>query len=332
MRAVVYTSPLTIEDREWPDPEPAKDEVLVSIRAVGICGSELEGVRSNSPFRVPPLVMGHEFCGLRLDTGEQVGVRPLVTCGRCDLWVSGSDEICRARQIIGVHRPGGFAELVIVPAGSCNVLPSSVSDVQGALVEPFANAIHAKALGFELAWQKRFSKVGVIGAGAIGLAVATVCSENGDVTLSERDERRRGKAASSGEFWLVGELSGELDLIFDAVGSAGARRASVDLLRRGGVAVWVGLLSHEAALQGQELVRAEKRVVGSFAYSAREFAEAVNTVAATQPRWAETYPLARGAEVFSRLLREPGVAPRTVLVAGRNLETGRNPESGEVDQ
>jgi threonine dehydrogenase-like Zn-dependent dehydrogenase len=324
MRAVVYTSPLTLEDIEWPDPAPLEGEVLVSVRAVGICGSELEGVRNNSPFRVAPLVMGHEFCGVRLDTGERVAVNPLVTCGYCDLCLSGLSQICRSRQIIGVHRPGGFAELVSVPTGNCCVLPASVSDVQGALVEPFANAVHAKALGTKLLSGKPASKVGVIGAGAIGLAVATVCAEDADITitLSELDERRRAQAASRGQFRVVDELSGEFDLVFDAVGSGEARKASIDLVRPGGVAVWVGLYSAEAALQGQDFVRAEKRVVGSFAYSAREFAEAVSIVAATQPLWAETYPLERGAEVFSLLLREPGVAPRTVLVAGQDLGGG----------
>ncbi len=326
MRAVVYTSPLTLEEREWPDPVPLEGEVLVSVRAVGICGSELEGVRNNSPFRVPPLVMGHEFCGVRLDTGERVAVNPLVTCGHCDLCLSGLSEICRSRQIIGVHRSGGFAELVSVPAGNCYELPGSVSDVQGALVEPFANAVHAKALGSGLVPGKRPLKVAVIGAGAIGLAVATVCAEDADVTLSELDEHRRERAASSGLFAVVDELSGEFDLVFDAVGSGGTRRASVDLLRPGGAAVWVGLHSPEAVLQGQDVVRAEKRVVGSFAYSAREFAEAVGAVAVAQPLWAETYPLARGAEAFSRLLWEPGVAPRTVLVAGQDLGDGEAPQ------
>jgi threonine dehydrogenase-like Zn-dependent dehydrogenase len=319
MKAVVYTSPLTLEDREWPNPAPLQGEVLVSVRAVGICGSELEGVRNKSPFRVPPLVMGHEFCGVRLDTDQRVAVNPLVACGCCDLCLSGLSEICRSRQIIGVHRPGGFAELVSVPAENCQVLPTSVSDVQGALVEPFANAVHATALGSQFSSGKPSYKVGVIGAGAIGLAIATLCADRAQVTLSELDERRRGHAASIGSFRVQAELSGEFDLVFDAVGSTGTRRASVDLLRPGGVAVWVGLHSPDAALQGQDFVRAEKRVVGSFAYSATEFAEAVTTVEAAQPRWAETYPLAQGAEVFSRLLREPGVAPRTVLVSGHDL-------------
>lgn len=322
MKAVVYTAPLTLEDREWPDPEPLEGEVLVGVLAVGICGSELEGFRSKSPFRVPPLVMGHEFCGVRFDTGERVAVNPLVVCGRCDLCLSGMSEICRSRQIIGVHRHGGFAEIVSVPAENCHVLPSSLSDVQGALVEPFANAVHARALGAHLS-SGTPTKVGVIGAGAIGLALGTVCADGADVTLSELDEHRREQAASSGSFRVVAELRGEFDLVFDAVGSACTRRASVDLLRPGGVAVWVGLHSPEAAIQGQDFVRMEKRVVGSFAYSPREFVEAVSTVAGAQPLWTETYPLAQGVEVFSRLLREGGVAPRTVLVTGRDLGDGK---------
>ncbi len=97
MQAIVYTAPLTLELQDVPEPVPADGEVLVEVRAAGICGSELEGFKSQSPFRVPPLIMGHELAGVRLDTGEAVAVNPLISCGTCDLCLRGEGNLCRTR-------------------------------------------------------------------------------------------------------------------------------------------------------------------------------------------------------------------------------------------
>jgi threonine dehydrogenase-like Zn-dependent dehydrogenase len=327
MRPVVYAAPLTLEACEWPEPETAEGEALVAVRAAGICGSELDGVRSRSPLRAPPLIMGHEFGGIRRDTGERVAVNPIVTCGRCDLCQAGMTEICRARQIIGVHRPGAFAELVSVPVANCHTLPGSVADVQGALVEPFANAVHARRLALELASQKVVARVGVIGAGAVGLAVSTLCAEDHalEVVVCEIDERRREIARAVAQVQAAEDFDGEFDIVFDAVGSAETRRKSVERLRPGGVAVWIGLHSPQSDVDGQALVRSEKRIVGSFAYSAAEFDVAVRTVGRVQPKWAQTYPLSQGADVFVGLLGVAGRAPRTVLVP----DNGASTDSGE---
>lgn len=314
MRAVVYSGPLTLEWLDVPAPEPAPGEVVVRVSAAGICGSELEGVRSQSPFRVPPLVMGHEFAGVRVDTGQRVAVNPIVTCGRCDLCVRGLTELCRQREIIGIHRPGAFAEFVSVPATSCHELPFTVSDEQGSLVESFANAVHARALA--LAVESLPSRIAVIGAGAIGLAVASLCAHEttAEVVICELDSTRLEKARSLEAVTLVNELENEFDVVFDAVGAISTRQASIDRLRPGGTAIWIGLHAERADLPAQDLVRTEKRVIGSFAYSDREFAAAVHAVSRIQPWWFETRPMADGAEIFHTLLERPGAAARTVLV------------------
>src|SRR5215213_4965242 len=101
MRALVFTKPGTVELLDAPDPEPAAGEVLVKVRAVGICGSELHGIRS-AGFRRPPLIMGHEFAGSTAD-GRRVTVNPLLSCGVCDLCLMGRDHLCRERAILGIH-------------------------------------------------------------------------------------------------------------------------------------------------------------------------------------------------------------------------------------
>jgi threonine dehydrogenase-like Zn-dependent dehydrogenase len=125
MQALVYTGPLTLEMRDVPEPVAGEGEVVVEVDAVGICGSELEGFRSQSPFRVPPLIMGHELAGRRLDDGTPVAVNPLIACGRCDLCLRGARNICRRRTIVGIQRSGGFAERVAVPESACVALPEA---------------------------------------------------------------------------------------------------------------------------------------------------------------------------------------------------------------
>ncbi|MGW2155252.1 alcohol dehydrogenase catalytic domain-containing protein [Nonomuraea sp. NPDC001699] len=144
MRALVFTGPSAVEVQDVPEPAVGPDEVLVHVAASGICGSELHGVRTPG-FRVPPLVMGHEFAGLTSD-GRSVVVNPILSCGSCDVCRLGRRNVCRRRQIIGVHRPGGFAERVAVPESALVELPQGLGWTAAGIVEPAANAVHAWSL------------------------------------------------------------------------------------------------------------------------------------------------------------------------------------------
>ncbi|MBW7460403.1 alcohol dehydrogenase catalytic domain-containing protein, partial [Paenibacillus sepulcri] len=132
MEALVYQGPERITLEELEVPVPGADEVLIEVKSVGICGSELEGFLGHSSIRVPPLVMGHEFCGHitelgagagNLSVGDKVVVNPLISCGSCDRCLAGKHNVCRSRQIIGIHRPGAFARFVAVPAANVLQVP-----------------------------------------------------------------------------------------------------------------------------------------------------------------------------------------------------------------
>lgn len=312
MKAMVYTRPLTLELLDVAVPEPADDHVLIRVRAAGICGSELDGFRSQSPLRVPPLIMGHEFAG-ELPDGRLVAVNPILSCHQCAACVMGRPNICASGKLIGVHRDGAFAEYVSVPASNCHPLAPGMTAVQGSLVEPFANAVHAYNLA--TMQDSPMLTVGVIGAGAIGLSIATVAMQSATarVVVADLDPDRLRVAESLGVDQIATELTGTFDVIFDAVGTAGTRLASVKQIRPGGTAVWVGLHAPDANLTAQAFVRDEKRVLGSFAYTPREFEAAANLVARVGPQWATTRPLTEGPEVFTTLLDSPGAAARTVL-------------------
>lgn len=314
MKAMVYTAPLELQIQEVPEPEPADGEVVVLVEAVGICGSELEGFTSQSPFRVPPLIMGHEFAGIRETDGQRVTVNPLVSCGKCDLCLRGQPNVCRQRAIIGIHRPGGFAQRVTVPAVNCYPLPDDLSSEVAALTEPFANAVHA----FRLAqlYDQLPRRVGVIGAGTLGLATAMVALDRGvkDVTVTDLSDARLSIARSAGATRVSGELEGEFDILLDTVGSAQTREASLTHLRPGGTAVWIGLHGPEPGFDGLDLIRTEKRVLGTFCYHEQDYKAAMDLVGSVDHSWLSRVALDNGVAAFESLLEGPSSTVKTLLI------------------
>lgn len=298
MKALVFTALGTLELLDVPEPDVADGEVLVNVRAAGICGSELHGAR-NPGFRKPPLIMGHEFAGISAD-GEAVVINPILSCGHCDLCQRGLRHICRERQIIGVHRSGGFAERVAVPRSALRPMPRWLSWDAAAVVEPAANAVHA----WNRASRAAGARVAVIGCGAIGLLCLLTALAGGAarVDVTDLSPGRLAAAKRLGAADAGTTLRGEYDVVIDAVGSAATRAQSVAHQRPGGVAVWLGLAEEAAGFDANALVRDEKRVLGSFAYSDEEFSRAMTLLRHWDLSWTVNYPLTAGAEVFTELM------------------------------
>lgn len=314
VRALVYTEPQRVTIDHVPDPEPARGEVLIEVRAAGICASDVEGVASGSPPRVPPLVLGHEVVGIRSDTSERVVVNPVVSCWKCDRCAAGQDNLCRRRRIVGVHRAGGFAERVAVPEGNCQPLPDTVDWPTATLIEPLANAVHAVAVVQRL--EPSVKRLAIIGAGALGICTILAAGRRGIAsTVFDRVSSRLAIASEAGAALTAGEVRGEFDVVVDAVGSAATRKASVEHLRPGGTAVWIGLRERDPGFDALALVRGEQRVAGVCTYLRDEFRSAVDLLPSVRASWVSTSPLDEGAAVFDRLLRgEITTALRTVLV------------------
>jgi threonine dehydrogenase-like Zn-dependent dehydrogenase len=297
VRALVFTAPSVVELQDVDEPVARDGEVIVDVRGSGICGSELHGFRSLG-FRKPPLVMGHEIVGVD-PAGRRVAVNPLLSCGHCDLCERRLPQVCRERGLLGVHRPGGFAERVAVPADALHVLPDAVDWQAAAMVEPLANALHALRRVPEV----RGARVGVIGAGAIGLLCLLVARRlgAGHVTVVDPTEGRLGTATRLGADATGPALAEEYDVVVDAVGLPATRADSVLRVRPGGHAVWIGLARAEATIDGNDLVRGERNIVGSFAYRPDEFAEAVVLSADCDLGWATSVPLEDSQRIFMAL-------------------------------
>jgi threonine dehydrogenase-like Zn-dependent dehydrogenase len=309
MKALVFTALGVVEVKDVDDAAAGDSEVIVHVERAGICGSELHGIK-NPSFRVPPLIMGHEFVGTT-DDGRRVAVNPLISCGTCELCQRGETQLCRTRILLGAHKAGGFAERVAVPRSLMHDIPSGLDWDSAGLIEPLANAVHA----WNLARAPKDARVGIIGCGPIGLACLQVARHRGAsiVDCADLSDDRRAVASSLGANTVASSLDGEFDVIFDAVGTSTTRNASLEHLIPGGTTVWLGLAAPDTNFDGAAAVRFEKTIRGSFAYTDEEFVAAIELAPHLDLSWSTTYPLDEGAEIFTALMNGESTPIKALL-------------------
>ena len=339
MHALVLTTPGEVQNQTVPVPaSPVSDQVLIEVTRAGICGSELEAIHSKSPRRVPPLIMGHEFAGrvaalgpeaqnAGWHVGDRVVPNPLVPCGRCRACTRGLTNACPNRTLDGLHHHGGHAELALVHAGQLHRLPDALSDDAAAAAEPLAVSIHAVRL---LEAQALLPEaVLIFGAGTIGLLVLQVARLAGaahtvvmDVDPNRLDVAKRlgathtldprtAEGSPESLVRLGDELTGfGFDAALDCVGRSDVRAAALRAVSPGGTVVWIGQAEEIVTVNGGELLRNERRIQGSYGYTAEDFSKAVAALAAGRidtTSWSDTYPLSTSAGLIERLLehKEP---------------------------
>jgi (R,R)-butanediol dehydrogenase / meso-butanediol dehydrogenase / diacetyl reductase len=210
---------------EVPDPSPLPGEVVVRVDACGICGSDLHA-SDNIPFE--GLVMGHEFCGTVVDTtegsgawrpGDRVVALSLATCGTCAACLDGRVRKCLTAQMLGLERPGAYADFVAMPGSALLALPDSLDHRHGALVEPLAVARHA----VERCGVRPGENVAVLGAGPVGLAVALWLDHlgAGTIVVSDPAVTRRQAALHLGATATVDPTADDVAAaVADACGGA----------------------------------------------------------------------------------------------------------------
>ena len=295
MKAAVFRAfgePLAIEKREAP--KAGRNEVLLKICRCGICGSDLH-MTAEPVFGIAPgYVLGHEFSGevveagpdAGLKPGDQVSVAPLRGCGACAPCLAGEPAWCaHTMQLIG----GGYAQYAAVAGRQCRKLPVDISAADGALAEPLAVALH----GVRRSGMKAGERVLVVGAGAIGLAVAFWARRLGAAevivadlhTLQEERALSLGATAflPSGDSLapLVGErCPGGPDIVFECVGKAGLIDFCISLVRpRGKVAV-LGLCTAPDHMDSFRALSKEVEIVMSVFFDMHEFARAIDALEA----------------------------------------------------
>ena len=245
MKAYVLHGIGDLRYEDWPMPELQPGWALVKVLAAGICSSDIPRIFEKGTYHFPT-IPGHEFCG-RVESvfdeknrdwiGKRVGVYPLIPCKKCPSCLKEEYETCEHYDYIGSRRDGGFAEYVAVPVWNLIELPDTVSDIQGALLEPAAVALHA----VKRAKISPGDTVCIVGTGAIGFLAGQWAKiyGAGRVIIKGRSEVKRGLAEQCGLGYSI-TPDGGFDCVIEAVGSQKALEESLTLATPGGRILLMG--------------------------------------------------------------------------------------------
>jgi threonine dehydrogenase-like Zn-dependent dehydrogenase len=333
MRAAVTVERCRIEVQEVPDPEPAADEAVVSVGAVGLCGTDLHMWAGERPGVGFPLRQGHEIgavverlpadgSGAHLSVGDVVAVDPSFPCGACGACARGDWPSCARFTAYGVARPGGLAEAMAVPMDHLHPVPVSVE--AAALVEPVSVA----AMALQRSGARAGERIVVLGAGPIGLGLVLCGVAAGiGVLVADPLRSRLDVAAALGADAVVdvGAVSvGEAvrdwsggdgpRAVVEASGSERAVRDSVALVGRGGRLVVVGLGETEVRIPVSRLLFDGIQVTGSRAGLFPEAARVVGSRPDAALRLvSHRFPLADVREAFLQAHDRPGSTVKVLV-------------------
>ncbi|GGY56275.1 zinc-binding alcohol dehydrogenase family protein [Pseudoduganella albidiflava] len=288
MKAVVCESPGELRLVDRPMPKAGPGEVLLRVRRIGLCGTDMHIFRGTQPYLDYPRVMGHELSGevvtapddSGLRAGDQVYVMPYLSCGHCVACRKGKTNCCTHLQVLGVHRDGGMAEYLPLPAQFV-FRTGGISLDDAAMLEFLAIGAHAVRRGDV----KPGQNVLVAGAGPIGIAVALFAGLQG-ATVSVLDTREDRlafcrKALGIERTVTVGEhdkaalaaiTGGEFfDAVFDATGNVRAMERGLEFVAHGGSYVLVSIVRDRISFDDPEFHKRETTLLGSRNATAADF-------------------------------------------------------------
>lgn len=322
--------------QDVPEPQIGTEDVLVQVKACGICGSDIHGMDGSTGRRIPPLIMGHEASGVIAEIGanvtgwrkgDRVTFDSTIYCGECHFCRRGLINLCDNRRVLGVsceeyRRDGAFAEYAAIPQHILYRLPEGLSFEQAAVVEALSVAFHAVGR----APISLNDTAVVVGAGMIGLLIiqslrAAGC---GHIIAVDLDQNRLDLACNLGADDTLKSDSDDVvaqvlertanrgaDIAFEAVGITPTLKISIQCLRKGGSLTLVGNLSPTAELLLQSVVTRELTLNGSCA-SRGEYPACLGMIARgainVDALISAVAPLADGTSWFERLYQgEPGL-------------------------
>lgn len=338
MQAAIFDAPFQLRLADVPQPRPGPGEALVAVRAAGLCAGDLAIYTGKNPYAGYPRIGCHEIAGVveaygpgggGPGLGSRVVVDPFVGCGACYPCRIGKRNCCARLSILGVHRDGGFADWVAVPAANLVPVPDAVGDFHAAFAEPVAIGVQGCRRGQVTAEDT----VLVLGAGPIGLAIVEVAQARGaKVYATDLDPDRLRIAADLGAVPVPGgaglaervlELTdGEgMPVVMEATGAAAAIAQTIELVASGGRIVVLGLLrkGEGVTLPGLDLTRKEVTLLGSRA-SVDCFPEALELIAAGKMRYpaiATALALSQAPATFAALAENPMALHKAVFVSER---------------
>lgn len=342
MKALLLEEYKKLKFTEVPDPEiTGADDILVKIKAVSICGSDVHGFDGSTGRRKPPIIMGHEASGeitavgrdvKKFHPGDRITFDSTIYCGECFFCRRGQVNLCDSRKVIGVscdeyRYHGAFAEYITVPERICYKLPDGLSWEEAAMTEPAAVAAHA----FRITPVSLNETVAVVGAGLIGLLLIDVlkASTSGRIIVLDTDPSRREAALLRGAVVFDPtdrELNRKIldltdgrgaDRSFEAVGASVPIGTAISVTRKGGSVTLIGNISPKAEIPLQSVVSRQISLLGSCAISG-EYPIVLDLMSRRQINVtsliSKKAPLSEGQIWFDRLYNREEKLLKVVLV------------------
>jgi len=317
------TEPGKIEFRDVPEPQAGPGQILLRVRQIGICGSDVHVNHGKHPFTSYPVVQGHEFCaeveavgegvtGIKL--GSKATARPQIVCGKCRPCLRGDYNICDELKVEGFQAPGCAQDLFVTSTDKIVPLPDSLSFEQGALVEPAAVAVHSTGRGGDLKGQN----VVVLGAGPIGNLVAQVarCRGAKKVLITDLSDFRLDIAQKCGTAETSNAAKESLrkasqrvfgdegfDIAFEAVGAEATVNAAIDAIAKGGTIVVLGVFEEKPRIDMSVAGDHEISLIGTLMYKHEDYLKAVELIAngdvITKPMVTKHFPFEQYRQAYS---------------------------------
>jgi L-iditol 2-dehydrogenase len=337
MKAVMKVAPGigNIELREIDEPAVLAGQVKIKVHSAGLCGTDLHIYKDE--FRSsPPVVLGHEVSGEIVEVGDGVdGVRPGVrvttetyfsTCGSCRYCRQGAVNLCLERRSIGSAVNGGFTQYLVVPAANVHPLPANVSLEAGALTEPLACVVHGVLLNAPTISPGDIAIIA--GPGAIGLLTLQLVKAAGATAIvlgTGADGERLALAQTLGAdhalniekqepLALVQQISEEglgADVVYECAGAGPAARQLLQLVRRGGRYVQIGLFGRPVSWDLDQLCYKELIATGSNASTPAAWSRAIQLMAdgavKTDPLITHRFDVTEWEAAFDNFERKKGV-------------------------
>jgi L-iditol 2-dehydrogenase len=299
MLRATMTSPGKIEFTEVPKPAIGDHDVLLRIRRIGICGSDIHVYHGKHPYTSYPVVQGHEFCGEVAEVGASVQsfrpgdlatAPPQIVCGECAPCREGRYHICEHLKVMGFQAPGVAQEFFALLESNLLKLPAGFTLESGALVEPVAVAIHAVGRAGSVAGRQ----VLVLGAGPIGNLVAQVARwrQARQVLISDISDPRLEIARQCGIACTVNSRTASLescvaevfgpnraDVAFECVGAAETANQAIHHVRKGGTIVVVGVFGDRPEIDLGLVQDRELEMRGTLMYQRQDYVDAIRCLA-----------------------------------------------------
>jgi L-iditol 2-dehydrogenase len=337
MKQVRLVAPQTVILEEVEKPVPAYTQVLIRVKRIGVCGSDIHAYYDKHPYISCPIVQGHEFSGEIVETGERVKalavgdrvtVMPQLVCGVCHPCTHGSYHICNELKVIGCQADGAAREFIPVDQELVVKLPKDMSFDQGAMVEPVAVGVHAvRRLG-----DVSGMKILVLGAGPIGNLAAQVAKGLGAaaVMITDVSAFRLETARDCGIDQVV-NVAVELlesridsafgidraDAILECVGVQDTIEQAVGLARKGTDIIVVGVFAERPMVDLGLVQDKELRLIGTLMYKAEDYRTAIELIQSgsvrLDPLITKHFPFQEYAEAY-KYIEEYGDRSQKVLI------------------